>query len=80
MMTQETLAATLAERKREISQLRAVREAQRAASPPTRDSQRRWSWSVEPGMGEAFRSLRGWLLSRADGSRAEYVPNGTESS
>lgn len=80
MIIQETLAVTIAEKKREISQLRAVREAQRAARPPTRDSQRGWSWRVEPGMGEAFTSLRGWLLSRAGGGRTEYVPNGTESS
>lgn len=80
MITRETLTATLAEREREIGQLMAAREARRAARPPTRNRQGGWAWTVEPGMGEAFRSLRDWLLSRAGGSRVEYLARAGESS
>jgi hypothetical protein len=75
MITQEMLTATLAEREREIVQLASARKAERAPRPPTRSRQEGWSWRVEPGMGEAFRSLRGWLLSRAGGGRIDYLPS-----
>jgi len=80
MIAQEMLTATLTEREREITQLTAAREAERAARPRTRSRQEGWTWRVEPGMGEAFRSLRGWLVSRAGGGTVQYLPSGGESS
>jgi hypothetical protein len=74
MIALETLAATVAEREREIAGLTAVREAQRAARPPERRRREGWAWRVEPGMEEVFASPRGWLLSRAGGDTAEYLP------
>lgn len=73
MITQEMLTATLAEREREIVQLAAARKAERAARPPRRNRQEGWAWRVEPGMGEVFESLRGWLLSREGGSTVKYL-------
>jgi hypothetical protein len=65
MITYETLTTTLAEREREIVQFQETREAQRSATRPARSKRESWTWRVEPGMEDAFNSLRGWLLSRA---------------
>lgn len=80
MIIQEMLTATLAERERETVRLAAAREAERAARAPTRSRQEGWTWRVEPGMGEAFRSLRDWLLSRAGAGTVQYLPRAGESS
>jgi hypothetical protein len=72
MVTQDTLTAVLAEREREVARLATVREAQRASRPSARPTAG-WTWRVEPGMEEVFRSLRGWLLSSIDAGQVEYL-------
>ena len=64
LIPEELLAATRAERKREVDRLSQVREARRLQESPARRG-RAWAWRAEPGMEDAFRSLRGWLLSSA---------------
>jgi hypothetical protein len=75
MITREDMRATVADREREIRQLHATQEARRVGEPPVRERRGGWAWRVEPGMGEVFGSLRGWLLSREGGSTAKYLPS-----
>ena len=79
MVTQDTLRAVLAEREREVALLAKVREAERASRPSSRPAAG-WTWRVEPGMEEVFRSLRGWLLSGVDAGQVEYLPAPGQSS
>ncbi len=72
MVTQDTLTAVLADKEREVARLATVREARRASRPSVRPSAG-WTWRVEPGMEEAFGSLRGWLLSAVDAGRVDYL-------
>ena len=61
-ITEELLAVITADRERELEGLSRVRRAQRSLRQAgNRD--KRWIWRVEPGMEEAFESLRSWLLS-----------------
>lgn len=73
MVTQDTLRAVLAEREREVTRLATVREARRASRASARPKAG-WTWRVEPGMEEVFRSLRGWLLSSVDAGQVECLP------
>jgi hypothetical protein len=75
MIAQETMAAAVADREREIRQIHAIQEARRVAGPPARERRGGWAWRVEPGMGEVFGSLRGWLLSKEGGGTAKYLPS-----
>jgi hypothetical protein len=66
----EMLAAISAEREREVERLLKAREA-RPADERSAKHDGRWAWRVEPGMAEAFGSLRSWLLSGADEGQVE---------
>jgi len=65
LFDEETLAAVIQERQREVERLSRQREARQYRKAAAR-SARSWVWRIEPGMEEAFRSLRAWLLSSAD--------------
>jgi hypothetical protein len=66
----EMLAAISAEREREVERLLRAQEA-RPANETSAKRDGRWAWHVEPGMVEAFRSLRSWLLSGVDDGQVE---------
>ncbi len=73
LMTEELLAVTTAERERELERLSSVRQAR--GSPKAAAKRRQaWTWRVEPGMEEAFKSLPSWLLSSLQESEVEQ-PN-----
>lgn len=69
MIPEETVRAAWHERNREVARLMAVNEARKADSAPTRQEHDGWMWTVEREMGEAFESLRGWLLSGMSATR-----------
>ena len=62
LMTEELVAVITAEREREVERLSSVRQAQGSLKAAAKRRQA-WTWRVEPGMEEAFKSLRSWLLS-----------------
>lgn len=70
LISDELFAAVSAEREREVQGLLREREARRSPDVPARRNGR-WVWRVEPGMEEAFTSLRAWLLSRVDEKQIE---------
>jgi hypothetical protein len=72
LITEELLAVIAAERERELEKLFAVRQAQRSLKATAKSGQA-WLWRVEPGMEEAFESLRSWLLSSLQDSEVEQA-------
>lgn len=66
-ITPELLKAITADKEREVGEVLKAREARQARGAPAGRA-RSWVWSIEPGMEDAFQSLRGWLLSSVDQS------------
>jgi hypothetical protein len=65
LVTEEVLAAAVAERERELKEHSRLRQAHRFKNDELRSSHT-WTWQVEPGMQEEFEALRAWLLSGLD--------------
>lgn len=61
-ITPELVRAITADKRREVDEVLRAREARRERGAPTGRA-RAWVWSIEPGMEDAFQSLREWLLS-----------------
>jgi hypothetical protein len=72
LMTEELLAVITAEREGELERLSSVRQA-RGSLKAAAKRRRAWTWRVEPGMEEAFKSLRSWLLSSLQDSEVEQA-------
>ena len=71
-MAEELLAVIAADRKRELERLLRARQVQRSLKAAGKRN-KPWIWRVEPGMEEAFESLRSWLLSSVQDSKAEQA-------
>ena len=66
MVSEELMAAVIADREREVTGFLKAHEAAKARRANTSRRRRRWRWQVQPGMEEEFSWLRGWFLSGAD--------------
>jgi len=75
-ITPELVRAITADKKREVDELLRAREARRERGAPTGRA-RAWTWSVEPGMEDAFQSLREWLLSSVDQGDVSQAAGGS---
>jgi hypothetical protein len=64
-ITPELVKAITADKNREIDEVLRTREARQEPGAPTGRA-RGWAWTIEPGMEDAFQSLREWLLSSVD--------------
>jgi hypothetical protein len=68
-ITPELIRAITADKEREVDELLRARKARQERGAPAGRA-RAWTWSIEPGMEDAFQSLREWLLSSVDGRDA----------
>ena len=66
MVSEELLAAVIADREREVAGFLKAHEAAKDSRARTSRRRRAWRWRVQLGMEEEFSWLRGWFLSGAD--------------
>jgi hypothetical protein len=74
-ITPELLRAITADKEREARKMLRAREVCQEQGTPTGRA-RAWAWSIEPGMEDAFQSLREWLLSSVGHSDVSSTASG----